>query len=118
MKTLIYGAGPIGRWLALRLQKAGKDVTLFVRNRKYRSLQENGIEIVDGLTGERLIARPRLVNRLESDDHYDLVVVAMQKSSSWATMSPDTSAFWTNDRTTGFFSDFPVWVVVGRVTTS
>jgi 2-dehydropantoate 2-reductase len=87
MKTLIYGAGPIGRWLALRLQKAGKDVTLFVRNRTYRSLQENGIEIVDGLTGERLIARPRLVDRLEPDDHYDLVVVAMQKSSRLAVYS-------------------------------
>ena len=29
MKTLIYGAGPIGRWLALRLQQAGKDVSGF-----------------------------------------------------------------------------------------
>ena len=28
MKTLIYGAGPIGRWMALRLHEAGRDVTL------------------------------------------------------------------------------------------
>ena len=28
MKTLVYGAGPIGRWLALRLHQGGKDVTL------------------------------------------------------------------------------------------
>jgi len=80
MKTLIYGAGPIGRWLALRLQQAGKDVTLFARNETYRSIEERGIEIVDGLTGERLAARPKLVDRLDPEDHYDLVVVAMQKS--------------------------------------
>ena len=29
MKTLIYGAGPIGQWLALRLERAGNDVTVF-----------------------------------------------------------------------------------------
>ncbi len=28
MRRLIYGAAPIGRWLALRLALAGKDVTL------------------------------------------------------------------------------------------
>ena len=80
MKTLIYGAGPIGQWLALRLQQGGRDVTLLARNQTYRSLQQNGIEIVDGLTGEHLTARPRLVDRLDPEDHYDLVVVAMQKS--------------------------------------
>ena len=81
MKTLIYGAGPIGQWLALRLQQGGQDVTLLARNETYRSLQQNGIEIVDGLTGERLTARPKLVDRFDPEDRYDLVLVAMQKSS-------------------------------------
>jgi 2-dehydropantoate 2-reductase len=84
MKTLIYGAGPIGRWLALRLHQAGQDVTLLARNQTYRSLDRNGIVIVDGLTGERLTARPKLVDRLDPEDHYDLVVVAMQKSGRTA----------------------------------
>ena len=84
MKTLIYGAGPIGRWLALRLNQSGHDVTLLARNETYRSLEENGIEIVDGLTGERLAARPKLVDRLDPEDRYDLVVVAMQKSGRLA----------------------------------
>jgi len=81
MKTLIYGAGPIGRWLALRLHLAGRDVTLLARNEAYLSLQQNGLEIVDGLTGERLVARVKLVDRLDPEDRYDLVVVAMQKAS-------------------------------------
>jgi len=84
MKTLIYGAGPIGRWLALRLQQAGQDVTLLARNETLRSLDQNGIAIVDALTGERLTARVRLVDRLNPEDRYDLVVVAMTRSSRLA----------------------------------
>ena len=80
MKTLIYSAGPIGRWLALRMQQAGQEVTLLARGETYLALQDRGIEIVDGLTGERLAARPKLVDRLDPKDRYDLVVVAMQKS--------------------------------------
>ena len=48
MKTLIYGAGPIGQWLALLLERSGTDVILLARNETYRSLAEKGIEIVDG----------------------------------------------------------------------
>jgi 2-dehydropantoate 2-reductase len=84
MRTLIYGAGPIGRWLALRLATTATDVTLLARNETYRSLAEAGIEIVDGLTGERHSARVSLVEQLRSDDRYDLIVVAMQKASRLA----------------------------------
>ncbi len=84
MKTLIYGAGPIGRWLALRLHSAGKDVTLLARGETCRTLRQNGIEIVDGLTGERLVAGVEVVERLDPADAYDLIVVAMQKASRLA----------------------------------
>ena len=84
MKTLIYGAGPIGQWLTLLLARSGADVTLLARNETYRSLAEKGIEIVDGLTGERHSARVDLVEQLGSDDRYDLIVVAMQKASRLA----------------------------------
>ena len=84
MKTLIYGAGPIGRWLALRLATTATDVTLLARNETYRSLAEKGIEIVDGLTGELQTVRVDLVESLEPEDRYDLVVVAMQKASRLA----------------------------------
>lgn len=81
MKTLIYGAGPIGQWLALRLQKAGKDVTLLARGRTFEQLDRDGIVIIDGLTDDRMTARVPLVQSLEPDDPFDLVVVAMQRSS-------------------------------------
>ena len=81
MNTLIYGAGPIGQWLALRLAKSGANVTVLARNETFRSLADDGIRIVDGLTGEQQTARVDLVERLEPEDRYDLVVVAMQKAS-------------------------------------
>ncbi len=84
MKTLIYGAGPIGQWLALRLHEAEQDVTLLARGDTHRSLRRNGIQIVDGLTGERLLARVELVDRLDPEDAYDLIVVPMQKASRLA----------------------------------
>lgn len=81
MKTLIYGAGPIGRWLALRLERAGADVSLLARGDALRTLRRCGVVIIDGLTGELQRARPRLVDRLDPDDRYDLIVVAMRKAS-------------------------------------
>jgi ketopantoate reductase len=84
MKTLIYGAGPIGQWLALRLSHSGADATLLARGRTFDELLCHGIRIVDGLTGERLRATPKLTQRLRADDHYDLVVVAMQRRSRLA----------------------------------
>jgi 2-dehydropantoate 2-reductase len=84
MRTLIFGAGPIGRWLALRLHQSDQDVSLLARGETYRVLGHNGIEIVDGLTGERFHAKVQLVDRLKPEDRYDLVVVAMQKATRLA----------------------------------
>lgn len=84
MKTLVFGAGPIGRWLALRLHQADKDVTLLARGAAYDSMQKEGIVLIDGYTGEKTVARAKLVEKLDSEDHYGLVVVAMRKSSRLA----------------------------------
>ena len=43
MKTLIYGAGPIGQWLALRLGKAGNDVKLLARGDKLQQMLKQGM---------------------------------------------------------------------------
>lgn len=84
MRTLVFGAGPIGRWLALRLHKAEKDVTLLARGVAYDAILEDGVVLVDGYTREKKVAQVKLVNRLAADDRYDLVVVAMRKSSRLA----------------------------------
>ena len=84
MKTLIYGAGPIGRWLALRLQRAGQDVTLLARNETYELLEKNGIEIVDGLTGERHVEKVKLIRQLDETDRFELAIVVMHKAGRLA----------------------------------
>lgn len=84
MRTLVYGAGPIGRWLSLRLHQAGKDVTLLARGETYELIRRDGVILVDGYTGEKKVARVKLVERLEPEDRYDLVLVVMRKSSRLA----------------------------------
>ena len=81
MKTLIYGAGPIGRWLTLKLAAAGKDVSLLARGETREKLQREGVCYVDAPTGERLQARVPIVAELGEQDRYDLVVVPMVKAS-------------------------------------
>jgi ketopantoate reductase len=65
VKTLIYGAGPIGRWLALRLQQAGQDVILLARNETLRSLDQTGIETPDLDALLACVARPPRVTEPE-----------------------------------------------------
>jgi 2-dehydropantoate 2-reductase len=84
MRTLVYGAGPIGRWLSLRLHRAGKDVTLLAKGETYGSLASDGVVLVDAYTGEKKLARVSLAQELVKQDDYDLVVVAMRKSSRLA----------------------------------
>lgn len=84
MRTVVYGAGPIGRWLSLRLHQAGKDVTLLARGETYELIRRDGVVLVDGYTGEKKVTRVKLVERLEPEDRYDLVLVVMRKSSRLA----------------------------------
>ena len=46
MKTLIFGAGPLGSLYACLLHKSGKDVTILARNEHYIFLKDNGIVII------------------------------------------------------------------------
>jgi 2-dehydropantoate 2-reductase len=84
MKALIYGAGPIGQWLTMRLHQAHQDVTLLARSDTLSSLRREGIRITDGLTGDRLRTQVSVTDHLDPEDRYDLVVVAMQKAARFA----------------------------------
>ena len=94
MKTLVYGAGPIGQWLALRMSQAGQDVTLLARGETLQGLERDGIQLTDGLTGERSAARVDLADSLGPGDAYDLALVALSKAGRLA-VSPTLAR---NDR--------------------
>lgn len=81
MKSLIYGAGPLGSLYACLLHKAGNDVTILARNEHYKFLKENGIVLINEFTQEKTIEKINVVNSFNENDCYDLVIVLMRKNS-------------------------------------
>lgn len=80
MKILVYGAGPLGSFLAARLLEAGHDVSLLARGKRLADLREHGVVLVDTETGTETVARPRIVERLDPEDAYGLAMVVMRKN--------------------------------------
>ncbi|UCF05919.1 MAG: ketopantoate reductase family protein [bacterium] len=80
MRTLIFGAGPLGSLYAHILHEEGKDVTILARKQRYEFIQENGIVLFNEHTGERMASTVRVVDRIAEDDSYDLVVVLIRKN--------------------------------------
>ena len=80
MKTLIFGAGPLGSLYACLLHQAGKDVTILARNEHYTFLKENGIVLVNEFTQEKIIEKVNVVDSLSEEDSYDLVIVIIRKN--------------------------------------
>ena len=81
MKTLIFGAGPLGSLYAYLLHKAGKDVTILARNEHYKFLKENGIVLVNEFTQEKIIEKVNVVDSLSEEDSYELLIVLMRKNN-------------------------------------
>jgi ketopantoate reductase len=53
MKTLIFGAGPLGSLYAARLHEAGQDVTLLARRQRLTDLHEHGVVLEYAHSGRR-----------------------------------------------------------------
>jgi 2-dehydropantoate 2-reductase len=81
MKTLIFGAGPLGSLYAYLLHKAGNDVTLLARGEHYDFLRENGLVLVNEFTKEKITEKVELADVLGEEDVYDLVIVLTRKNS-------------------------------------
>jgi len=80
MKTLIFGAGPLGSLYAHLLHQAGEDVAILARNKRYDFIKENGLVLVNEFTGEKEASRVRVVNTLAEEDGYNLIVVLIRKN--------------------------------------
>jgi len=81
MKTLIFGAGPLGSLYAHLLHKAGNDVTILARGTHYEFLKENGLVLVNEFTQEKITEKVNVIDSLNEEDAYDLVIVLMRKNS-------------------------------------
>ncbi len=80
MKTLFFGAGPLGSVYAYLLHKAGKDVTILARGARYDWLKENGVVVFDEITGQKDSSRVNVVDALKPGDEYDLAVVLIRRN--------------------------------------
>lgn len=81
MKVLVYGAGNIGCLYAALLSKSGQDVSVLARGQRLVDIRANGIQLQDHVTGQRTNARVQVVERLDAEDAYDLVLVVLPRNS-------------------------------------
>ena len=80
MKTLIFGAGPLGILYAHRLHESGADVTILARGAKFELISRRELALVNGFTGERAVPEFKVVDQLTADAEYDLVIVLVRRS--------------------------------------
>lgn len=80
MKVLVYGAGPLGSLFAARLHEGNHEVSLLARGQRLTDLREYGVVLVDTQTDQETVARLQIVERLDPEDEYDLVLVIMRKN--------------------------------------
>jgi 2-dehydropantoate 2-reductase len=80
MKVLVVGAGVIGSFNAARLARAGVDVHLLARGTRLAQLSEHGVVLQDWRTGQQSVTPVPLVERIEPDDPYDVVVVIVRRN--------------------------------------
>ena len=79
MRILIYGAGNIGCLYAAMLARSGNDVAILARGDRYDTLRNSGTTLQNGVTGERATTSVPVVDQLETEDAYDLVIVVLPK---------------------------------------
>lgn len=80
MKILFYGAGVMGSLYAARLKESGQDVSILARGQRLADLCEHGIVLEDVSTGHRTTTSINVVEQLDPEDAYDLVVVMIPKN--------------------------------------
>ena len=80
MKILFYGAGVIGSLYAARCKESGQEVSILARGQRLADIRQHGIVLEDVNIGNETSTRVNVVERLDPEDAYDLVVVMMPKN--------------------------------------
>ncbi|MGO1057727.1 ketopantoate reductase family protein [Planococcus sp. FY231025] len=77
---LIYGVGPFGSLFAERLAEAGHSVSLLDHGERQEELKAYGVVTENTKTGMQTVTRLPVVDRLEEDAAYDLVILPVRKN--------------------------------------
>lgn len=80
MKILMIGAGVLGSLYAARLKETGNRVTILARGKRIQEIQQNGIILEAGSTGERTHTRVDVIEHLTPDDVYDMAIVLVRNN--------------------------------------
>jgi 2-dehydropantoate 2-reductase len=80
MRILFFGAGPLGSVYAHLLHEKGEDVTVLARGERYDWLKENGLVLLNELTGQKYSSHVHVGKELKPEDEYDLVIVLIRKN--------------------------------------
>lgn len=79
-RILVIGAGVNGSICAAGLYKAGIDVTVLARGKRYEELMGEGIVIEDPFKKTRSVTKVPVINLLAPDDVYEYVLVIIRKN--------------------------------------
>ncbi len=79
MKILIYGAGVLGSLYAVKLKEAGHDVAILARGGRLEEIRANGLVLEGVSKGRRTVTRVNVVEALNPDDTYELILVIIPK---------------------------------------
>jgi 2-dehydropantoate 2-reductase len=78
MKVLVYGAGVIGSIYAMRLHKAGFQVSLLARGERLEALRSSGLRICHVFLGAEESASLEVIEELDGSADYDIILVALR----------------------------------------
>jgi 2-dehydropantoate 2-reductase len=79
-RILFFGAGVIGSIYALKLIRAGHDVTVLARGKRLQELSAQGIILENIDTGKKEQCPVRLIAQLDPEDVYDWIIVTVKKN--------------------------------------
>jgi len=79
-KILVIGAGVNGCACATELYKAGIDVTILARGKRYNDIKTEGIIIENPFNHKRSITKVPVISELQPEDIYDYILVIIRNN--------------------------------------
>ena len=82
LRILVIGAGVNGSVVASELHRAGYDVTVLARGKRFEELVVRGIEIEDPLKGIKTVTKVPVIDTLVPEDVYEYILVVVRKNQA------------------------------------
>jgi len=96
MKFCVFGAGAIGGYVGLMLQRGGADVSLIARGAHLAAIREKGLKFIT--RDETFVEEMRATDNPAELGHQDFVIVALKAHQAWESaeqlkplLGPDTA---------------------------